>query len=110
MDTIRRNQDLEAISNELYDINENQALLRERKMELKILMADGMGDAEVYKGALGTIKKVSRKPKRIYDRDRLEAELKRQRFSENAIESIVKASIRQINVSEHLSVNSKRQR
>jgi len=99
---------LESISNELYGINEQQELLKERKKELKELMADGMGTDKVYSDANGIIKRISRKPKRIYDRDRLEAELLKHKIPESAIGEIIKQSTRQIDVTEYLCVKLKR--
>ena len=66
-----------------------------------------MINKDVLEDTDGTIEKVSRKPKRIYDRDLLTVALKKHRLAGSDIEAIIEASTRQITVSQYLSVTPK---
>ncbi len=93
--------------NELYKIKSQQKFLRRREKDLKAEIIKDMDNEQVHKDADGKIEKVSRKPKRIYDNELLEAELKKHGLAETDIETIIEASTRKVEVSEYLSVTPK---
>ena len=98
---------LETTCNQLFIVKEQQQELRIKEKALKTdLLAQMATDS--HKGANGTIEKIKRKPKRIYDRDLLEEQLKKRGIGNKAIEEIINASTRRMNVSEHISVKVKR--
>lgn len=101
------NTDVEIISNKLFGNKERQKALRQEEKALKAELLAQM-PTNLHKGANGTIERIKRKPKRIYDRDLLEQQLKKRGLGKNAIEDIIKASTRHMNVSEHLSVKVRR--
>ena len=92
---------------ELYRIKDQQKQLRQRERELKSEMMKAMYDTQILEDAEGKIEKISRKPKRIYDKELLAAELKKHGLT-NDINAIIDGSTRKIEVSEYLSVTSKR--
>lgn len=91
----------------LYKIKEQQKSLKEIEKALKTEIIQDMGAQQVHKDSYGTIEKICRKPKRIYDRNLLEDILKKRGLSEDIVENIIKQSTRRMNVSEHLSVKIK---
>ena len=99
--------DLEVISNQLFDNKECQKALRQQEKALKSDLLAQM-PTNLHRGANGTIEKIKRKPKRIYDRDLLEEQLKKRGIGNKAIEEIINASTRRMNVSEHISVKVRR--
>jgi len=107
MDIQKVNPALEVISNELFANKKQQQELRQTEKDLKD-KALSMMPTDLHKGANGTIERIKRKPKRIYDRDLLEKQLKKRGLGENAIEEIINASTRRMNVDEHLAVKIRR--
>jgi hypothetical protein len=100
--------DLEAITKKLYVVKNQQKSLRQIEKDLKAEVLNRMRNTKLHKDANGTIEKINRKPKRIYDCDRLRAVLLELGESNEAVENIIKRSTRRINVSEHLSVKVRR--
>lgn len=96
--------------NELYKIKDKQKQLKRDERVLKSYIIKTMNDNQTLEDENGTIEKISRKPKRIYDKELLAAELKQRGLTETDIKSIIDRSIRKVEVSEYLSVTSKRRK
>ena len=103
--TLIVDSDLEATCNKLFDNKERQKALRQEEKALKTDLLAHMS-TNSHKGANGTIERIKRKPKRIYDSDKLRAVLRKRGIPEEEIEDIVKASTRYMSVSEHLVVTT----
>jgi hypothetical protein len=107
MDINNTNPDVEIISNRLFGNKERQKALRQEEKELKAELLGKM-TTSLHKDINGTIERISRKPKRIYDSDKLRAVLLKRGVPEKEVEIIIKASTRSMSVSEHLSVKVRR--
>ena len=94
--------------NELYKIKDKQKQLKQKERVLKSEIIQDMYDTQILEDAEGKIEKISRKPKRIYDKELLATELKKHGLTEADINSIIDGSTRKVEVSEYLSVTSKR--
>ena len=106
--TLSRDEHLSNKRKKLYKIKEQQKSLKQIEKGLKSEIIQDMGNRQVHKDANGTIEKISRKPKRIYDSDKLRAVLIKRGMPEEAVEEIINKSTRHMNVGEHLSVKVKR--
>ena len=92
--------------NKLYQIKRQQKDLKEQEKDLKSEILRTMS-IKSQKDKNGTIEKIERKPKTIYDRNLLEKVLKDIGMSESQIQEIIKSSTRQATTQPHLSVTPK---
>ena len=108
MDSLKTNTKFEVISNKLFDLKKQQKALGETEKELKAEVLSMMKNTNLHKGTNGSIEKITRKPKRIYDSDKLRVALLKHGMPEEAVEIIITESTRHMNVDKHLSVKVRR--
>ncbi len=108
MNTTKPTTRLETKCNKLFDIKGRQKSLKQAEKTLKSEVLNMMGNSNLHKGSNGSIEKICRKPKRIYDSDKLRAVLLKRGMPKKAVEDIIKASTRRISVPEHIAVKVKR--